>query len=95
TTLLLSEENTEEKIKKEGLSDKVRVAGQKNFKEIDLLKFNCICIDWVELFDEDFLHDVIQKASEKNMRIIAITQMRSDYTIRNIFANHKKRYKAF
>ena len=85
TTLLIAEEYSEEDIKKRGLNSKVSVIGQDNFNDIDLSIYKSICIDYVELFDERFLRDLIKQSSELNIRIIALTQMKRNYRVNNIF----------
>ncbi len=86
TTLLISEEYSEEYILKRGLDSKVMMIGQDQFREIDLSKYKSICIDYVELFDEDKLQYIIKKSSEIGIRIIALTHMRPhSYQVKNIF----------
>ena len=85
TTLLLAEEYSEEYIKERGLKDKVKVINKNEFYNVNLSNYKTICIDYIELFDEEFLQYLITKSLEQNIRIIALTQMRRDFEINNIF----------
>ena len=91
TTLLLAAEYSEKYIKERGLSDKVKVIGKDEFYNVELSKYKSICIDYIELFDENFLRDVIEKSLEKNIRIIALSQMRRNFEINNIFRHCLKK----
>ncbi|MBT3168672.1 MAG: hypothetical protein HN334_02255 [Candidatus Cloacimonetes bacterium] len=85
TTLLISEEYSEENIRKRGLNKKATVIGQDRFNEMNLSKYKTICIDYVELFDKEILQSIIQKSLNMGIIIIAVTMMRRDFKVNNIF----------
>jgi len=85
STLLISEEYSEEYIRERGLDPKVVVIRQAGFSQVDLSEYTTVCLDYVELFSEHNLHYIIKSAVEMNMKIIALTQMRRDLRVNNIF----------
>ena len=87
--MLIAEEYSEETIRERGLDPQVKVIRQGEFNEIDLSKFKTVCIDYVELVDQDVLQNIILKSSEKDLRIIALSQMRRDFEIHNIFGSEE------
>jgi len=91
TTLILSEESTKERLIKLGLDKKVDVVDLDNFNISKISKYETICIDYVELFDEEYLKDLMMKLMKANIRIIAVTHMRAkSYEIKNIFQEFAK-----
>ena len=82
-TLVLSEESTKRQLQERGLNETVVVVGKNEYDKIDINKFDTICIDYIELFERDFINDVLMPLKEKDIRIIAISQMAKDGEIKN------------
>lgn len=88
TTLFISQELTNEAMRKRGLSDLVDY--KDSFEDIDFEKYKTLCIDYLELFEKENLKQFIVRAIEKDKRIILASQMRRDGRIRNIFEEISK-----
>ena len=82
-TLVLSEESTKIQLQERGLNKRVVVVGKNEFGKIDINEFDTICIDYIELFERNFINDVLVPLKEKDIRIIAISQMAKDGEIKN------------
>lgn len=55
------------------------------FENIDLLEYDLICIDYLELFDIKKIKSFIQQVIDKNLRLMITTQMKKSAQISNIF----------
>lgn len=82
TTLILSEENTKDMLICKNLSRDVNVVNADSFKNVDILAYDTICIDYLELFDKDFINKKIKSIMEQNIRLIVLTQLDRNYNIR-------------
>ena len=82
-TLVLSEESTKRQLQERGLNETVVVVGKNEYGTIDINKFDTICIDYIELFELDYINDVLMPLKEKDIRIIAISHMTKDGEIKN------------
>jgi predicted ATP-dependent serine protease len=93
TTLIISEEYTEEHIQKRGLSHLVKVIPANNINKVNIADYSTVCIDYVELFDKAFIENLLTKIIDEDIRIIAVPQMKvSDYFVmNNIFENYNKK----
>ena len=86
TTLILSEESTKKQLQKKGLKETVLVVGKKKFTTMNVNKFDTVCIDYIELFDNDFIKNYIEPLKNADIRMIVIDQMRRDGSVHhNIF----------
>ena len=82
-TLVLSEESTKKQLQERGLQETVIVVGKNEFQAIDINEFDTICIDYIELFERNFINDVLAPLKDQGIRIIAISQMTRDGEIKN------------
>lgn len=73
----------EEILAKKGLNPGVNIVNLKSYDSINILDYKTICIDYVELFDYDFLKKLLYQTADKDIRIIALTQMKKDFTVLN------------
>lgn len=91
-TLILSMEYSKEQALIRGLNKDVVVVEQ--LDGIDINFFDTICIDYLELFDENYIQELIKTLIHLNKRIIVVTQMRKFlYKVNNIYEkilNEKK-----
>ena len=56
----------------------------KTLDGIDISKFDTICIDYAELFDYDYLQDLVKTLMELDIRIIVASHMkRGDFHIQH------------
>ena len=86
TTLILSEESNKIELNQCGLNPEVAVIEMKQFKTVNLAEYETVCIEYIELFDQDELHTILQTLKSMDKRIIAITQMRrTSFAINNVF----------
>ncbi len=86
TTLILSEESTKKQLQKKGLKETVKVVGKKKFININVNKYDAVCIDYIELFDNNFIKNYIEPLKNTDIRMIVIDQMRGDGSVHhNIF----------
>lgn len=81
TTLFISQEVTNEAMRKRGLSDLVDY--KDSFEDIDFEKYKTLCIDYLELFEKEDLKQFMVRAIEKDKRIILASHMRRDGRINN------------
>jgi predicted ATP-dependent serine protease len=82
TTLILSEESTKETLVSLNLLKDVDVVNESNFNNIDISKYDTICIDYLELFNKIFINEKIKLITELNLRLIILTQLDRNYNIR-------------
>ena len=82
TTLILSEENTRESLIDKKLSEKVIVTDSQGFKNIDMSKYNTVCIDYLELMDYSLIDKIIKEIVRLNIRLIILTQLDRNYNLR-------------
>ena len=91
TTLILSEENTRESLIDKKLSEKVIVTDSQGFKNIDMLKYDTVCIDYLELVDYGLIDKIIKESARLNIRLIILTQLDRNYNLRvNPFVKYLK-----
>lgn len=83
TTLFISNESTQETLINRGLSKEITYYN--NFENVDLSTYKILCIDYLELFDQELIQKVITNALEQKLRIIVATQMKRNGEINNIF----------
>jgi predicted ATP-dependent serine protease len=90
-TLILSNEYSKQTIQKRGLDTNVEVTDQNGYDKINILEFDTICIDYIEVFEKNFIANVIKEIINLDIRIIAVSQMsRSDYSVlNNVFEETK------
>jgi len=83
TTLILSKEYSKEWIQESrNINKDVKVV--KTLDGIDISKFDTICIDYAELFDYDYLQDLVKTLMELDIRIIVASHMkRGDFHIQH------------
>lgn len=85
STLIVSEESTVLDLQERGLDSCVHVIHQENYRSVDLTMYTTICIDYLELFDQNVVKNMILEAVKLNMRIILVSHMRKNCLINNIF----------
>lgn len=90
-TLILSNKYSKQTIQKRGLDTNVEVTDQNGYDKINILEFDTICIDYIEVFEKNFIANVIKEIINLDIRIIAVSQMsRSDYSVlNNVFEETK------
>ena len=91
TTLILSEENIKEGLVDRKLSEKVTVTDSQGFKNIDMSKYDTVCIDYLELVDYGLIDKIIKESARLNIRLIILTQLDRNYNLRvNPFVKYLK-----
>jgi len=76
TTLMFSEEHTIEGLRKLGLDHNVDVVDKSNFDISIASKYDTICIDYIQVFDKNYIKEIIKNLMKTNIRIIAVSQMK-------------------
>jgi len=91
-TLIISEEYSDETIKKRGLNPLVKVISAKGFDTINIQNYTTVCIDYVEIFEKEFIESLLEQIMDTDTQIVAVTQMKkTDYSImNNIFEKYNK-----
>ena len=86
TTLFYSEENDALTLQNRGLNTEVEVVNKKQFDLEDINKFDTICIDYIQVFEHDYIYNLMKELMQRNIRIIAVSQMSRHMNIEeNIF----------
>lgn len=85
STLIISEESTALDLQERGLNSSVQVIRQEHCQSVDLTMYTTMCIDYLELFDQNVVKNMILEGVKLNMRIILVSHMRRDCVINNIF----------
>ena len=77
TTLFLSEEMDEDKLKNDrGLDKSVKVADSTKFLDEDLARYKTICVDYLELLSIEILEKILQIVEENRLQLIVASQVR-------------------
>lgn len=77
TTLFLSEECTEEVLKKEkGLNGHVKVVDSCSFAHELPQGYTSLCVDYLELLSKEILQKIIALIKQNNLQIIVTSQVR-------------------
>jgi len=86
TTLFYSEESDALRLQNRGLNTGVEVVNKKQFDLENINKFDTICIDYIQVFNKDYIHNLMKELMQRNIRIIAVSQMNRHMEIEdNIF----------
>jgi hypothetical protein len=64
-----------QKNKKSGLNTGVEVVNKKQFDLENINKFDTICIDYIQVFNKDYIHNFMKELMQRNIRIIVVSQM--------------------
>ena len=86
TTLFYSQESSKKTLRKKGLKKKVKVVYEDTFNFDEIYKYDTICIDYIQLFDKEYIENLIKRLIQIDIRIIAVSYMKpKNYDINNIF----------
>ena len=88
TTLFISNENTKEELCGKGLNQNVIVkdAININITTFDFSHFDTVILDFIQVFDYEWLEMLVDKLIKMDKRVIAIDQMKRDGSVyKNIF----------
>lgn len=66
TTLVLSEEYNQQSLVQRGLNNIIKVTSQDEFYKVNLENYKTLCIDYLELFDQNKIVNIIETANEKS-----------------------------
>ena len=90
STLVLSEEYNPQSLVQRGLNHIIKVISQDEFYKVNLENYKTLCIDYLELFDQNKIINIIETANEKKLRIILLSMMNRQCDINNILSNIDK-----
>ncbi|MGJ0335168.1 DnaB-like helicase C-terminal domain-containing protein [Aliarcobacter cryaerophilus] len=90
STLVLSEEYNQQSLVQRGLNHIIKVTSQDEFYKVNLENYKTLCIDYLELFDQNKIINIIETANEKKLRIILLSMMNRQCDINNILSNIDK-----
>ena len=90
TTLVLSEEYNQQSLVQRGLNNIIKVTSQDEFYKVNLENYKTLCIDYLELFDQNKIVNIIETANEKKLRIILLSMMNRQCDINNLLSNVAK-----
>jgi thymidine kinase len=86
TTLFYSQESSKKTLRKKGLKSKIKVVYEDTFSFDEIYKYDTICLDYIQLFDKEYIENLIKRLMQINIRIIAVSYMKpKNYDINNIF----------
>jgi len=86
TTLIYSQESSKKTLQKRGLKKGIKVVTQDTFDIDKIDKYDTLCIDYIELFNKEYITNLIKKLMQLDIRIVAVSQMKSrSYEINNVF----------
>ncbi len=90
TTLYYSEESDTLTLQNRGLNTGVEVVNKKQFDLENINKFDTICIDYIQVFNQGYIHELMKELMQRNIRIIVVSQMTKHMEIHdNIFETVK------
>ncbi|MGJ0336093.1 DnaB-like helicase C-terminal domain-containing protein [Aliarcobacter cryaerophilus] len=90
TTLVLSEEYNQQSLVQRGLNNIIKVTSQDEFYKLNLENYKTLCIDYLELFDQNKITNIIKAANGQKLRIILLSMMNRQCDINNILSNIDK-----
>jgi len=85
-TIILSEGHSKKHMQERGLHVGVDVVSTQELGGINYLKYKTFCIDYIELFDRDFIMNLVEELMLLDIRIVALSHMRAKtFYTNNIF----------
>ncbi|WP_151900464.1 DnaB-like helicase C-terminal domain-containing protein [Sulfurimonas hydrogeniphila] len=90
STMVLTQENSKEQLLNRGLSKEIIVIDDiEIFKSVSISKYETLCIDYIDLLDNEFIIKYIYPLINTKLRIIALQQMdRNGIVRKNIFNDY-------